>query len=73
MPVGKVMNINNASLEELDKLWGVGKIIAQSIIDYRDARGGFKTPEEIKLVEGIDEKRWDQWKFEGWVIKAVES
>jgi len=27
--------------------------------------GSFKTPEEIKLVDGIDDKRWDQWNFEG--------
>jgi len=49
MPVGKVMNINNASLEELDKLWGVGKIIAQSIIDYRDARGVSKHRKKLSL------------------------
>ena len=69
-PAGKVININTASLEELDKLWGVGKIIAQNIIDYREACGGFKTPEEIKLVDGIDDKKWDKWKFEAWLIKV---
>lgn len=68
-PPGKVININTAFLEELDELWGVGKIIAQNIIDYREACGGFKTPEEIKLVDGIDDRKWDKWKFEGWVIK----
>ena len=67
---GKVININYASLEELDELWGVGKIIAQNIIDYREACGGFKTPEEIKLVDGIDDKKWDKWKLKGWVIKV---
>jgi len=69
-PPGKVININTASLKELDELWGVGKKIAQNIIDYREACGGFKTPEEIKLVDGIDDKKWDKWKFEGWVIKV---
>ncbi len=66
----KVMNINIASLEELDELWGVGKIIVQNIVDYREACGGFKTPEEIKFVDGIDDKKWNKWKFEGWVIKV---
>ena len=66
----KVININTASLEELDELWGIGKIIAQNIIYYREACGGFKTPEEIKLVDGIDNEKWDKWKFEGWVIKV---
>jgi len=66
----KVININTASLEELDELWGVGKIIAQNIVDYREACGGFKTPEEIKFVNGIADKKWDRWKFDGWAIKV---
>ena len=65
----KVININTTSLEELDQLWGVGKIIAQRIIAYREAHGEFQRPEDIKLVDGIDNKEWDKWKFEGWVIK----
>jgi len=69
-PGSKIININTASLEELDELWGVGKKTAQNIIDYREACGGFKTPEEIKLVDGIDDKKWDKWKLDGWVIKV---
>ncbi|RXG63599.1 DUF1669 domain-containing protein [Candidatus Atribacteria bacterium 1244-E10-H5-B2] len=65
----KVININTASLEELDQLWGVGKKTAQNIIGYREAHGEFKAPEDIKLVYGIDDKKWDRWKEEGWIIK----
>jgi len=64
----KIININTASLEELDQLWGVGKKIAQKIIDYREAHGEFKAPGDIKLVDGIDDKKWDKWKEEGWII-----
>ena len=41
-PGSKVININTASLEELDRLWGVGEKIAQNIIDYREAHGDLK-------------------------------
>jgi len=69
-PGNKIININTASLEELDELWGVDKKTAQNIIDYRKACGGLKTPEEIKLIDGIDDKKWDKWKLDGWTIKV---
>jgi competence protein ComEA len=47
------ININTASVEELDKLPGIGPSIAKAIVDYRTANGPFKTIEGINDVKGI--------------------
>ncbi len=64
----KTLNINTASSKDLEQLWGVGKIIAQRIIDYREIYQGFKKPEDIKLVKGIGDEKWNRWIKDGWVI-----
>ena len=55
---GAPVNINTASLEELDALDGVGPSTAQKIIDYRTANGPFKTIDDIKNVSGIGDAKF---------------
>jgi competence protein ComEA len=51
------VNLNTATLEQLDTLDGVGPGIAQRILDYRAQHGGFRRVEELGEVPGIGDKR----------------
>lgn len=57
-----LVNINTASQKELESLPGIGPSLAQRIIQYRQEKGLFKTPEDIKNVSGIGEKKYEQIK-----------
>lgn len=56
MPSGSqssLVNINSATAEELDRLPGVGPVLAQRIIAFRQSKGRFRSIEEIKKVPGV--------------------
>ena len=55
--VALMININTATLEQLDLLPGIGPVTAQAIIDYRTEFGPFETPEDLLNVKGIGEKK----------------
>jgi competence protein ComEA len=51
------LNLNTATLEQLDELDGIGPATAQSILDYREEHGGFSSVEELGEVPGIGDVR----------------
>lgn len=52
----KKVNINTASLDELQTLPRIGEKVAQRIVDYRKEHGDFKKIEELMKVKGVGEK-----------------
>jgi competence protein ComEA len=56
---GGVVNINRASVTELDALPGVGPSTAQAIVDYRTTNGPFSSPEDLLNVKGIGPAKFE--------------
>ena len=56
------ISLNNATLEELMTLNGIGESKAKAIIAYRDTVGAFKSIEELKNVDGIGDTLFEQIK-----------
>jgi competence protein ComEA len=57
-PTGGLLNLNTATMDQLDELPGIGPTLAAAILAERDERGGFKSVNELRDVSGIGEKRF---------------
>lgn len=56
------ISLNNATLEELQTLTGIGKSKAEAIIKYREENNGFKNIEELMNIKGIGESMFEKIK-----------
>ncbi len=57
---GGPVELNTATLDQLDALPGVGPVTAQRILDWRASNGRFARVEQLREVEGIGERRFAQ-------------
>ncbi|PYS52648.1 MAG: hypothetical protein DMF68_01045 [Acidobacteria bacterium] len=54
----RLININTASSEELEKLPGIGKALAARIVAFREQYGRFRRTEHLMMVRGISDRRF---------------
>ena len=59
MRASKLVDLNQATAEDLERLPEIGPSLAQRIIEYRNAHGPFRNPEELQQVPGIGPKTYD--------------
>jgi competence ComEA-like helix-hairpin-helix protein len=52
------VNINNAPLEELQKIPHIGESLARKIIEHRETNGPFRRAEHLMLIQGVSDKRF---------------
>jgi competence protein ComEA len=54
------VNINTASVEELMTLEGIGRKVAEKVVEYRGTHGEFRKPADIRRVQGIGAGLWEK-------------
>lgn len=52
------INLNTASAAELEKLPGVGPVLAERIINYRNEHGRFRRAEHLMMVRGVSDRKF---------------
>jgi competence protein ComEA len=56
------VDLNSATVEQLDALPGVGPVLAQRIIAWREAHGGFRSIDDLQQVPGIGARKFSDLK-----------
>jgi competence ComEA-like helix-hairpin-helix protein len=57
-PSKQAVNINTATVDELEKLPYIGRATAEAIVEHREQNGRFRRPEHLMLIRGISETRF---------------
>ena len=52
------ININNASANDLERLPGIGKVLAARIVGHREKYGPFRRAEHLMMVQGISDHKF---------------
>jgi competence ComEA-like helix-hairpin-helix protein len=52
------INLNTATAKELERLPGIGEVLARKVIEYREQNGPFRRPEEIIIIDGFSERKY---------------
>ncbi len=54
------VNINTAGATELERLPGIGAVLAERIVKYRQDHGRFRRAEHLMMVRGISERKFQE-------------
>jgi competence protein ComEA len=60
--MAKKLNLNDADVEELTQIRGVGDKIARKIVDYREQHGPFKSCDDLKKIPGFSQTEMEALK-----------
>jgi competence protein ComEA len=52
------LNLNTATPKQLEALPGIGPVLANRIVEFRERKGGYKRIEELLAIPGVSEKKW---------------
>ena len=59
-PAAEKLDLNRATEQEFEALPGIGPLLAERIVEYRQVRGAFRDVEQLRLVKGIGKKKFDR-------------
>ena len=63
-----IVDLNNASEEEIEALPGIGPVLAERIVKYRQSRGAFRDIDQLRNVKGIGEKKFNRIRTRVYVV-----